>query len=51
MDFSSLVAAVDFSDVLTVLGSVAIVFVGVKIAVRGARIILQMLKDAANPLL
>ena len=45
-DFSALTASIDFSSVITVVMSVAAVMVGVYVAIKGSKIVLQMVRGA-----
>lgn len=45
-DFSTLTSSIDFSTVVTGVMSVAAVMVGVYVAIKGAKIVLQMLRGA-----
>jgi len=45
-DFSTLTSAIDFSTVITGVMAVAGVMVGVYVAIKGAKIVLQMVRGA-----
>ncbi|WP_368648910.1 hypothetical protein ABRY95_04750 [Castellaniella ginsengisoli] len=45
-DFSTLTASIDFSTVIAGVMSVAAVMVGVYVAIKGAKIVLQMVRGA-----
>lgn len=45
-DFSELTSSIDFSTVITGVMSVAAVMVGVYVAIKGAKIVLQMVRGA-----
>lgn len=45
-DFSTLTSSIDFSTVITGVMAVAAVMVGVYVAIKGAKIVLQMVRGA-----
>lgn len=44
MDYSTITGAVDFADVMTGIGALAVVIMGIHVAIKGAGILITMLK-------